>query len=98
MAKKLKFVKTKKRIKWNLLPNDNYIDDNIFSKSYIEVFGNKKIEISGCEGVYEYTAEYLKLRLKQGAIIITGKDFDIISFENKVISVSGDIKSIEFCV
>lgn len=98
MAKKLNVGKTKKRLKWNLLPNDSYINDSVFSKSYIEVLGNKKIEVSGCEGVYEYTADYIKLRLKQGALVVTGKGFDVISFDNKVISVKGEINSIEFCV
>lgn len=98
MGKKLKINKSTKKQKWNLFANDSIIGENIISSSHIEILGNKRIEIEGCEGVYEYAEDYLKLRLKTGAVVICGNDFDIISFENKVISVKGDIKSLEFCV
>lgn len=98
MAKKLKLPKSNKRLKWNLFGNENFGEQNLLFSNHIEIIGNKKIEIEGCEGVYEYTSDYLKLRLKKGAIVICGKDFDIESFENKFITVKGDIKSIEFCV
>ncbi|MBO5211492.1 MAG: YabP/YqfC family sporulation protein [Clostridia bacterium] len=98
MAKKLNIEKGKKRVKWNLMPKTDFIDGDMLSSCHIEIFGSKKIEIDGCAGVYEYTNDYLKLRLKTGALLICGSDFDIITFENKSITVKGNIKSIEFCV
>lgn len=98
MAKKLKIEKGKKKAKWNLIPKSDFIDSALISSSHIEIFGSTKIEIEGCEGVYEYTGDYLKLRLKKGALLICGSDFDILTFESKTMAVKGNIKSIEFCV
>ncbi len=98
MAKKLKIEKGKKRPRWNLVPNADFIDSTMLKSPHIEIFGSGKIEIDGCEGIYEYTDDYLKLRLKNGALLICGNNFDILTFENKAITVKGSIKSIEFCV
>ena len=98
MAKKLKTLQGKKKTKWNLAPNADFADGSLLSSSHIEVFGSSKIEIDGCLGVYEYTGDYLKLRLKNGALLISGDSFDIVTFENKTMSVKGNIKSIEFGV
>ncbi len=98
MAKKLKIEKSKKRNKWNLIPTDKIIDGDLMAGPHIEMFGSGKIQIDGCEGVYEYNSDYLKLRLKKGALIICGKDFDILTFENKLITVKGKITTVEFAV
>ena len=98
MAKKLKFEKSKKRQRWNFISSDEIFDKDLISSPHIEIFGSGKIEIDGCEGVYEYNSDYLKLRLKKGTLIICGNDFDIITFENKVITVKGKITSLEFSV
>lgn len=98
MAKKLNFEKSKKRVRWNLAPKSDFIDYDILSSFHIEIFGSKEIEIDGCFGVYEYTGDYLKLKLKKGAVVICGSDFDILTFENKKITAKGKIKSIEFCI
>ena len=97
MTKKLKIEKSKKRSGWNLMPKADFIDGTMLKSPQIEIFGSGKIEIDGCEGIYEYTDDYLKLRLKNGALLICGKNFDILTFENKAITVKGNIKSIEFC-
>ncbi len=98
MAKKLKIEKGKKQPRWNLMPKTDFIDSTMLKSPHIEIFGSGKIEIDGCEGIYEYTDDYLKLRLKNGALLICGSEFDILTFENKAITVKGHIKSIEFCV
>lgn len=98
MAKKLKFEKSKKRQKWSFISSDEIFDKALISDPHIEIFGSGKIEIDGCEGVYEYNNDYLKLRLKKGALIICGNDFDILTFENKLITVKGKITSLEFSV
>ncbi len=98
MAKKLKTLQGKKNSKLNLAPKNEFIDSSLMASTHIEIFGSSKIEIDGCEGVYEYTGDYLKLRLKKGALLISGNNFDILTFENKTMAVKGNIKNIEFCV
>ncbi len=98
MAKKLKIEKSKKSLKWNLTPKDDFIDSDMLMGPHIEIMGNGKIEIDGCNGVYEYSDDYIKLRLTKGALLICGNNFDILTFENKSITIKGKIKSIEFCV
>lgn len=93
MAKKIKTPK--KKSKWRLL-SDVEIDTEIIGSAHIEIFGNGKISIDGCLGVYEYKDNYLKLRLSKGSVILCGTGFNITYFENHLISVKGKISSIEF--
>lgn len=97
MGKRLKIEKGKKKEKWQLfgeaLPESEYI-----SGPYTEILGNNRISIDGCLGVFEYKDTYLKLRLKKGSLILCGSDFDIVFFENRLITVKGKISSVEFCV
>lgn len=99
MAKKLKIESSKKKNKWNLLScGDDFIDKDMIMGPHIEIFGNNKISVEGCLGVFEYTDTYLKLKLQRGALILCGSGFDIVFFEEKLITVKGKISSIEFCV
>lgn len=98
MAKKLKIEGEKKKEKWNLFGGGDAIVDTAFLKgAHIELFANSRITVEGCEGIYEYNDNYLKLRLSSGAVILYGTDFDIFSFEGKTITVNGKIGSLEFC-
>ncbi len=96
MAKKLKIEKVKKRQRWNLRLTEEIFDSDIISGTHIEMFGNEKIIIDGCGGVYEYNSDYLKLKLKKGVLVLIGKNFDILTYENGVITVKGEISSVEF--
>ena len=49
-------------------------------------------------GVYEYNDTYLKLRLSKGALVLCGERFDIVTYEEKTITVKGKINSLEFCL
>lgn len=99
MAKKLKIEKGKNERKWKLIGcADSVLDSDLISKPHIEIFGNNKISIDGCEGVFEYEDSYLKLKLQKGMLILCGNGFDIVFFENKLITVKGKISSVEFCV
>ncbi len=97
MNKKLKIDCKAKKDKWRLLSfAENEIKQDMLSKARIEIFGSNRITIDGCLGVYEYRDTYLKLRLSKGAVIICGSGFNIVYFENKLISIRGEISAIEF--
>ena len=99
MSKKLKIERSKKKRKWSLLKySDEIIDKDMIAGPHTEIFGNSKINIEGCLGVVEYTDTYLKLKLQKGTLIICGEQFDIVFFEQRLITVKGKISSVEFCV
>ena len=99
MGKKLRIEKGKQRSKWRLLSLDEGIlDAELLTGAHIEIFGNSKITIDGCLGVFEYKDTYIKLRLSKGMLILCGSDFDVVGFEERVITVKGKISSLEFCV
>ena len=99
MGKKLKIERAEKSTKWNLFKMDSAILDNDLIKGpHIELFYNNQAVIEGCIGVYEYNDTYLKLRLSKGALILNGEAFDILTFEDKTITVKGKINSLEFCL
>lgn len=99
MSKKLKIEKGKKKDKIRLFNYaEELIDTDIISQPHIEMFGNGKITVEGCMGVLEYESNYLKLKLQKGMFILCGTDFDIVFFENRLITVKGKILSVEFCL
>ena len=99
MGKKLNIERSAKSTKWNLFKIDSAILDNDLIKGpHIELFYNNQVVIEGCIGVYEYNDTYLKLRLSKGALILNGEAFDILTFEDKTITVKGKINSLEFCL
>ncbi len=95
MAKKLKIPK--KRSKWRLFrfSGDNSSTE-ILGSAHLEIFGNSKISIDGCLGVYEYKDTYIKLRIYKGAVIICGSGLNIVYFENRLITICGKICDVEF--
>lgn len=99
LAKKYKIEQTKKREKWNILQGiDAFSDKDMITGPHTEIFGNSKINIEGCLGVFEYKDTYLKLRLEKGVLILCGSGFDIVFYEERLISIKGVISSVEFCV
>ena len=99
MAKKLKIEKSAKKSNWNFFTcKENILDTDMIIGTHTEIFGNGKINVEGCMGVVEYTYTYLKLKLQKGTLILCGSGFDIIYFEEKLITVKGVISSVEFCV
>jgi len=97
LGKRLKIEKSKKKGKWNLIKNgDEIIDGNVLKGAHTEIFGNGKISVDGCMGVLEYRDSHLKLKLSKGSLIICGDEFDIVYFENRLITIKGKISSLEF--
>ena len=98
MAKKLKIEQGKPKGKWNISGlADNIIERDMISGPHIEAFGNSRIIIDGCLGVFEYRNDYLKLKLSKGALILCGNGFNITVFEGQQITIKGKISSVEFC-
>ena len=97
MAKRLKIDCKKKKNKWRLINfKESPVDSDMLSSVHTEIFGSSRITIDGCLGVYEYRDTYLKLRLSKGTLIICGSGFNIVYFENRLISIKGKITAIEF--
>lgn len=98
LSKRLKIEKTVKRQKISLSGRDEEAYESAFSGPHTEIFGNSRINIDGCFGVAEYRDTYIKLRLNKGMLILCGSGFDIVFFENRLITVKGKISSVEFCM
>lgn len=99
MGRKLKIESSKQKQKWHLFNvNQSVSEYGLIKGAHIELFYNNMAVIEGCLGVYEYNDTYLKLKLKNGAIVFCGKNFDIVNFENTTITVKGKIDSLEFCL
>lgn len=99
MSKKLKIEKEKQGRKWRIFNCSNPVfEGEMLSGPHTEIFGNEKITVDGCLGVFEYTETYIKLRLSKGALILCGNRFDIAFFENELITIRGKISSVEFCL
>lgn len=99
MSKKLKIEKGNKKEKFRLFRGfGGEFEKALLNGSRIELFSNTQIIVEGCLGVIEYNDNYLKLRLSQGALVLMGDNFDIVSFEEKTIFVKGKISSLEFAV
>lgn len=98
LAKKLKIERSKRREKINLTGKPELTDGTVISGPHTEIFGNLRLNIDGCLGVLEYKDTYIKLRLHKGTLILCGNGFDIVFFENRLITVKGKISSIEFCM
>lgn len=99
MARRLIFPTSKNKHKLNFFESpDEFFDSEIIKGAHIQLFFNRKIIVDGCQGVFEYSDDYIRLNLGKGTLILFGKDFDILSFEGKVITIKGCISSVEFCV
>ena len=95
MSEKYKFISKKKKVRINLSGSENNME---IKGAHIEMFSNKEIIIEGCCGVYEYGSDYLRLNLGKGSVILNGCNFDIVCFEDGIITVKGNISTLEFCV
>ena len=99
MKEKFIFDSKKKNKKIKLFSQyDGIANKEMLDGVNIQIFSNKEILIDGCDKVADFSAEYLKLKITKGYLIIYGTDFNIINFEGKIIDVLGNINSLEFCM
>ena len=93
MKRDIKFV-SKKENKIKLLDKEEILE----GESRIEMYSNKEIVVDGCMGVLEFSDTYIKIKLKKGNAVIYGNGLNINGFEEKTITVSGNLQSVEFCI
>ena len=93
MKRDIKFV-SKKENKIKLLDKEEILE----GESRIEMYSNKEIVVDGCMGVLEFSDTYIKIKLKKGNAVIYGNGLNINGFEEKTITVSGSLQSVEFCI
>ncbi|MBQ8203147.1 MAG: YabP/YqfC family sporulation protein [Clostridia bacterium] len=91
------FESKKKGNKFNFFMPDA-INKEMLSGANIQLFSNKEIIVDGCSKVSDFNADYLKLKITKGYLIINGNNFNIVNFEEGIIDVTGDISSLEFCL
>lgn len=96
---KFKFKSKKGAKKTNFFSCRDILDKaKKITGSKIEILANKEITVDGCRGILEYSDTYIKIRIPDGVIILTGGSFDIPVFDGPVITVCGTISTVEFCV
>ena len=96
---KFKFTSSKKNKGIRLFGCAQTIENaKKFSGAKIEMLSNREVSVDGCRGIAEYNDIYVKLRIIGGFLIITGKSLVIPVFERPLITVTGEINAIEFCV
>ena len=97
--KEFKFISHKKKDKIKVFDNTDGLSD--LEKSYgvrTEIFLNKSATVEGCLGVLDYKNEYIKIRVKKGYMIFTGKALEISLYEENIIKIRGIISNVEYCL
>lgn len=99
MSRRLKLEKSRKKIRTQLRAGaSELLQAGMLKGAHIEMLSNRELTVEGCCGVYEYTDCYIRLNLGRGAVIISGEQLDISSFEERSIVIRGNISSLEFSV
>lgn len=99
LTRRFIFPSKKSKQKINLFESpDDRIESEIIKGAQIQLFLNRKIIVDGCHGVFEYADDFIRLSLGKGTLLLFGNDFNILAFEGKLITIKGNISSIEFCV
>lgn len=97
MGKKFRF-KSKKSNKICFYDNDEFDEPFEYVSSYrLEILSNNTMLVEGCKKILDYNSDYIKLKLDKISLIVFGRDFKVITFEEKQIKISGTIVSLEFC-
>ena len=98
MSKKIKLGRRKVKEKLKLFGAALQISDDPFSKlAEINLKGNREIIIDGCYGIIEYSDCLISVNIGKSTLKIMGFDFSISDYSDSNITVSGNIKNIEFC-
>lgn len=74
------------------LPKNTFLD-----LPQIVATGNKEIYIENYKGILEYSDTLIRLNIGNSCIRVQGEELDIRSIGEEDITLSGNIKCIEFC-
>lgn len=66
------------------------------SNFFMEVEGDKRIVLSGCQGICTYTEECIALRTPFGVVSLYGQDMEMGCMTAEEATVTGKIQRIEF--
>ena len=77
---------------------DAMFNTDLLSHFHTEIFGNKRLNFDGCLSVCDYNENYIKIRIKNGYLTVTGKGLDIALFEGRQLCIRGNILTLEFCL
>ncbi len=68
--------------------------ESISAVSVVEVCGNREVNVSGCEGVLEYDRERILLRVRDGIVLLRGREMEMHAFVQDRVTVSGFIDAV----
>lgn len=71
-------------------------DDLIFDLPRMTLLGNKQLLIENHKGIIEYTTQIVRIRLKQGVVIVVGSNLSLGSLQVEQILVEGLIQSLRY--
>ena len=108
MSKKIKLNRPKAKEKIKLfkaalgIENDPFsqlaqISDPFSKLAEINIKGDKEIIIDGCYGIIEYSDTLISVSIGKPTLKIMGFDLVVSDYFDSNITVTGIIKSIEFC-
>ena len=70
--------------------------DLLFNLPRVTMIGNIQLYIENYGGIVEYSGNVLRLKIKNGEIIIKGKDLKIKNFFADEMFIEGEITSLEY--
>lgn len=95
---RFKFKSKSKKGKIRLFNSEEAQKQLKIGGSRIEMLSNREISVDGCRQILEYNDLYVKIKISEGELIISGKLLDIPVFDGPQIKISGVIGSVEFNV
>ena len=93
---KFKFRSNVKKNKIKLFDHSDGEKQIKIGGSRIEMLSNREISVDGCRQILEYNDLYVKIKITEGELIISGKSLDIPVFDGPQIKITGVIGSVEF--
>ncbi len=87
-----------KKKKWpeNMVDFFELPKELFFNLPRVTLIGNIQLYLENYNGIIEYSADLLRLKIKSGEIMIKGKNLVIKHFVDERIFIEGDIYSLEF--
>lgn len=74
----------------------NIPKDVVYGVPIVMLTGDFEMIIENYQGIIEYTADIIKIRVKHGVIKVEGKELEVSYYKNKDMKIVGEIKRIEY--